>query len=296
MFNIYIKTPPINNSIYIPHLVEHSLWWKIKTSKDYFDFPDEQMSTDTYYTILTLYSDSKKDLKKFLELVKKPLEKEKILYEKKRIKEENNEISFSQVLCEKIWKKFYWKSYNYNWTQKVNIQDIIDYHEQFYINWEFFICEENKNFEDFNLENFSLKLKEKFNLSLRWEKWVIFIFENKILNWYFIKILDNFLENFFRFEDIYKNYKYNSAETIYWNFPDFVYISIWKNDIERVKNVSDEFIKNFIDFKLKKFEWWNENNFDWVSIMNNWFTFSDKTKKEFLENFWKFFQEFKNFL
>jgi len=60
------------------------------------------MSTDTYYTVLTLYSDSKKDLKNFLELVKKPLEKEKILYEKKRIKEENNENSFSQALCEKI--------------------------------------------------------------------------------------------------------------------------------------------------------------------------------------------------
>lgn len=292
MYNIYIKTPLVNNSIHIPHLVEHSLFWKIKTPEDFFSLEEKSMSTHSYYTLLKLFEDWDDKLEKFLKKIKCKLSKENILFEKKIIAEENTDISFYQLLIEKIWKKLYWDDFNYNKSNNVKYNDVIEYHQKHYIDENIFVVEKNKNFKDIILNKESFKLKEKFELKIRWEKEIVFIFKNDLFNSFLITLFNNLFDNFLSFELYHKKWKYYYWECDSWFFNDFTYISIWKDDLKCLKKLDNEFIKNYIEFKLKKFKKDMFIDFDWASLVKFWYTLSDKSKKNIISKLEDYFWEF----
>jgi len=300
MYNIYIKTPLVNNSIHIPHLVEHSLFWKVNDIKDFFSLEEKSMSTYPYYTLIKLFEDWDENLKRFLIKIKEKLSKENIIFEKKIIAEENTDISYYQLLIEKIWKKLYWEQFNYNKTNKVKYIDVINYHQNFYTDENIFIVEKNKNFKNIDLnseENKKFKLKNSFEIKIRWEKENVFIFENNLLNWFLITLFDNLIDNYLTFNLYHKKWKYYYWESDFWFFNDFVYISIWK-EFKYLKWIDKIFIKNYIEYKLRKFKKDIFIDFDWVSLVKFGYTLSDNSKKEIIKNldyyFWKFLKSIYN--
>lgn len=295
MYNIYIKTPLVNNSIHIPHLVEHSLFWKVKTSKDFFNLEEKSMSTHSFYTLLKLYENWEDKLEVFLKKIKEELNKENILFEKKIISKENNDISYNQLLIEKIWKKLYWEWFNYNKSNNVKYEDVIKYHKDFYIDENIFVIEKNKNFKGLDLKKEKVRFKEKFEIKLRWEKEIVFVFENDLFNSFLVTLLNNLFDNYLSFKLYHQKWEYYYWESDFWFFNDFWYISIWENEVWYLKWIDEEFIKNYIDFKLEKIINSNENlfiDFDWISLVKYWYALSDKSKKEivdYLDDYLKIF-------
>jgi len=169
---LYIKTPLSGQSKYIPHLVEHcSILPENGNIQDFFAF-EYCFSADTYSTY-TMMEFPERYCDTILRLLQTPLKPWKVPQEKKVLRQELQEVNFTQELLEKIFCVLYQTRFNLNHTARVRFSDVYEYHTTYYTpsNWilcdeKYRICSNSYQFQTISFPEPQIK-NEKFSLNVR---------------------------------------------------------------------------------------------------------------------------------
>jgi len=138
---LYIKTPLVHQSKYIPHLVEHcAILPRNEYIQDFFAFA-YRCEADCYSTYTMMeFPESQTDT--LLQTLQLPLEPWKITQEKKILRQELQDVNFAQELLEKIFYTIYQTHFNLNHTARASFQEVSQYHSQYYTPKNWILCDE----------------------------------------------------------------------------------------------------------------------------------------------------------
>ena len=298
MFHIYVHTPLYKKSNYLAHLVEHVILNNMMSKHWFSTKMDFNGYTYAYYTYFEIFSDSRDDLNKLLEIFKKPLDISCILYEKKVLIDELKRKDYSKYLVEKIGKTYYLKDFKYLGTGKINKQELIDYYEKYYINWNIIVLEDQKNYKDLlEKDNFYFW---GYNLIKNMKKKeLVFTCPYTPRNIFIIDTLVDFFNNYLILKQRYKLGEYYFDDLMAWEFDDFVFLSIQKTYLKYALEIEPKFISDYIDYKVNnldkndyKYEYYH---IDWPLFFKFWYGISKKSKIEMIKNIWKYYETFQIF-
>ena len=128
---IYVRTPLVNKSKMIPHLVEHCIWHSVLNAEDFFDFSywcDWVITTDYTYFEFDKWINYEDVMKK----LNKKIRKESFFYEKKIIKQELDNVNYDQKIYEWVVRNIIDSNLSINNFEDVSREDVKDYHEKYY--------------------------------------------------------------------------------------------------------------------------------------------------------------------
>ena len=287
MFHIYIYTPLYNLWNYIPHIIEHCAY-NIKSEKDFFKYGNEEFWNSTYYSYFILETNDKSILAEFIENLSNTPLKELIQYEHCIIKKENKHPEYSQKLINKIWKELYWKKFNFNQTWKVLYSKVLNYHKKYYKKNNMIILENNIKYYTWKLDT-KLKLHKNIKINIEKETELIYIFKHSIETLFTIYLISDLIDNFLYYNSRFKNKEYFRTDSIYWDFEDYIYISIDINNIKLSENINKSFISEYINNNLNKKDYLSNKDFDGSCMVKYWYTLSNEHKKELLLNLEKYY-------
>lgn len=293
MFHIFLKTPLYKNSNFVPHLIEHLVLSDINSSSKYFQNKNRFWENYLYYTNFFLETKSKTELNNFLEKICSPLDKNKISYEKKVLFDELSETKYIKKLINKLIKKYFDIKIKYSKVQKVSNKEVFDYHNKYYKKENFIILETDKVEKKFLDEEFVVK--DFFDLKIENTKEKIFLFDFSVQNIFITNFLQELFEEYICYVDRYFSGKYYSNEVFLWEFEEIIFMSISEKDFWKILEIPNDFIKNFIKYKLNNFKKIDFSENDGISMLRFWYTFSDNDKKKILNNLEKYFLEWKKF-
>ncbi len=289
MYHIYLYTPLYKNWNFIPHIIEHSVFWKV-SENNFFKYKSIDAWCYIYHSYFILNTNEKKELNDFIKQILSTISKETIKYEHKVIKEESKNKNYSQKLIWKIGKILYWNTFKYSNSDKIIYSKIQKYHEKYYVKNNIIILENNTKFYEKKL-NSNLDLYKKIEIKIWMDKDTVYIFKHWIVELYIISLLSDLIDNYINFWLRYQEYKYNTSsyETIYWDFEDYIYLAITPKMINNVKKINSNFIKNYINYSLSKKTYIEDKDFDGSCMVKYWYTLSNKQKKEILNNLNKYY-------
>ena len=166
---LYVKTPPINHSNKIAHLVEHCVHNARASSIDkYFKICDYNPSTFFSYTKYFIHD---QDYESFIKEIEEPLQEKIIKREYKALKEELKQKTFINKFRNFVDKRI-WNIKN---KEKLNIWDVISYHKNNYNNEHYIIADDNykiiKNWINIKNENeWKFEILGQSQNVIDWEK------------------------------------------------------------------------------------------------------------------------------
>lgn len=293
MKNILLKTPLFNFSKMIPHLIEHSVLYRLDNNwnSDFFlNWIDAR--SYNWYTIFSFPDWYDKYI--VIDKITSHLSKKVINWQKNILKDELKYPSLKQKIYQKNWKLFYNNKFNNCFRENVKLEDILYYHETYY---------KKVNFLD--IEDFKYKNKKKINLEFEIIKYKNFQINYKsIISYGFYKNIENIwilscLKQLIKEYCIYiQNYKYN----IYFTneiveicfFENSIVISLWKSDLEILDNLlNSKFLLNYLKdlkkdiesfydskyYKKETFYIWNEER----TVIDYWYLLWKESKIELLK-------------
>lgn len=276
MFNIYIYTPFYNNWNYIPHLIEHCVT-NIKSEKDYFLYNNLKASCNTFCTYFILPTKNKKYLNDFIKKILSPINNDLIKYEHKVIIDENDSYDFEKDLIKKIWKKLYWKTYNYTQNWKISYNITIDYHKKYYTKENIIILE-----NDIKYYNWEIKTNFELFNTYKIKKECVYVFKHNMIDFYILIQISDLINEYISYKKRYFEEKYYRNDSIFWDYENFIFLSINKESLNLYKNINVSFIDKFINNNLKNKDYLNVKYFDWTSMILYWYTLSDNDKKNII--------------
>ncbi|MBP8016652.1 hypothetical protein KAZ01_01470, partial [Candidatus Gracilibacteria bacterium] len=190
MHHIYLYTPIQNNSQFYAHLTEHCAGYA-ENERAFFVFGNNVIGTSTYYTYFVFDKISKENLNYFIDKICTPVKKEVIKYEYKVIKKELKEYDFNLDLIDKIGKKLYSKSFNYNKTLKLDYETLENYHGKYYKKNNIIILEEDTIYSDKMLNVDKFNIKKFFEINIKNDIEFAYIFDHSIENLFIINLLSD---------------------------------------------------------------------------------------------------------
>lgn len=292
MFHIYIGTPSQNNSNYLAHIVEHCVFGKVDI-KNFFHAENITEWTSTYYTYYILDSNDKNELKKFLQQISKKIPNSLIDYEHQVLKKECENNNYNQKLIQKIWQNLYWKNFKYAKAGRKIYSEIQNYHQEHYSPEKIIVLENDIKY--FNSQiNSELKIIQKINVNILWDKDNVYIFSHWIIELYIVSILSNLFDRYIKFSLRFIDGEYNtdSYQTIYWDFESHIFIAIRPDILDKIKNIDDIFIKNFIKYSLQNETYLQDKDFDGSCMVKYGYTLSNNQKSNILNNIWTYYELF----
>ena len=294
---IYIRTPLVNKSKMIPHTVEHcagNVCWNVS---DFFDFSrwlDWEISID--YTCFI--PDKWVKYEDVLEKIFQPIEKKKVNYEHKVLKEELSEPSYAQKLSEKILKKFVDPEISTNHYKSISWEEAKEYHEKYYKLENVIVVDEEKDYKVI-FKWFSPEKKKCRNLEKRKEK---FRYKGNKYILYFFKSYnaEEYRKMFFCYEliDSYLYFMNRLNKQQYYPLINYFfqntyayYILVEDTDYSRLDQDFFEQWKKYFLNMLKN--WFYKEDF----FLNEYFYGIPKNRKEVIQICKNFSRaEFKEFL
>ncbi len=292
MFHIYIYTPSEKNSNYIPHLIEHCVFWSINEN-NFFDSQNIFEWNSTYYSYYILDSTNKDALENFIQKITQEIPNSLIDYEHKVLTKECENNNYNQKLIEKIWQKLYSKNYKYAKSGRKIYSDIKNYHQIYYKPDKIIVLENHTKYFSNKITS-DINIIEKFNTKIWDSSDNIYIFSHEIIDLYIISILSDLLDKYIHFSlrHIDGEYNISSYETIYWDFEQHIFIAIRPEILDKIKNINTVFINNYIQYSLQNKIYLQDKDFDGSCMIKYSQTLSQKDKKFILSNIWTYYEKF----
>lgn len=292
MFHIYIATPSQNNSNYLAHIVEHCVFGKVNTEK-FFQSEIITEWTSTYYTYYILDSNDKNELKKFIQQISKKIPNSLIDYEHQVLKKECENNNYNQKLIQRIWQNLYSKNFKYAKAGRKIYSEIQNYHQKHYTPDKIIVLENDTKYFNWKI-NSKINIIQKLNIKISWDKDTIFIFSHWTIKLYIVSILSDLFDKYLKFSLRFVDGEYNtdSYETIYWDFEKHIFIAIRPDILDKIKNIDDTFIKNYIKYCLQKKTYLQDKDFDGSCMVKYGYTLSNSQKSNILNNIWKYYEIF----
>lgn len=240
---LYVKTPTINNSNIIAHLIEHCVHNAgISSIEQYFKICD--FNPETFY-LYTKYNIQDKDYKRFIKNLEQPIDKKIISREYKALKEELREKTFVNkfrfFLNKKIWNKV---------VNKFNITDVISYHKKYYNKQHYVLADDNykilKNWIKIeNKKEWNFKILNQTQSAIDWEKNFVTILKyshrkDQVLSDFIWILYDTWAEYNYRYIQWFYHYPYSCV--IEWE--KYIWIALPLID----KYPKIDFIKHAIEY------------------------------------------------
>ena len=254
---IYIKTPLVNKSKMIPHLVEHWIGHSVLDMEDFFEFSywlDGVINTDYTYLEYDKWINYEDAVKK----ITKKITKESFLYEKDIIKQELEDVSYDQRIYECVVRKYLDSDFSMNKYAKASWEDVENYHEKYYqsenmiiVDDEFKILKQWFNIEK-NGDNTAQKIS-KYSLNFEDDKYLVFIWKKTNWAWYWE------IYFFFRIMCFYWAYsqrrqkgEYYYLEPYFYEYEDNCIVLIWDYNYSKLDEKFFEWWKNMLLTCLKR--------------------------------------------
>lgn len=284
---IYIKTPLINNSKMIPHLVEHCTWHSTLNLNDYFDlsyWADGVINTDyTYFEF-----DKRIDYKYAIEKLNQPIAKESFLYEKEMIKQELEDVSYDQRIYEWVVKKYLDSDFSMNKFEEVSREDVKNYHEKYYTSENMIVIDES----DFKIlkQWFQTSKTKKQNQTIKKypfifedDKYLVYIWKKTDWTWYremyfFFRMICFFSAYLQRWQ----KWEYYYLEPYFYEYEDNCIIIIWDYDYSQLNEKFFEWWKKYILDMFKA--WYFEEKF----FLNEYFYWIWKSREDVINLYKKY--------
>lgn len=277
---ICVYTPFVNNSKFIPHIVEHCIFWKISNIDLYFQYYNIDVYVRSFITVFNIEWNDDIALVKILQ---RPLDISCIRYEYGVIKQECLVNNYWQLLFEKIWKILVHKDFNNNHIETLNIQGILDYHLSYYQNWNFFILNNNLLTKTLHL------LPPKINQTIHVMDNTIYVFNFSTEAIFFCYFLVEMLNEYLCFIMRFRRWQYDFQECAMMFYEKYVIISVY--DIWVIRNIPiwffDRWCINFMSniwIKLKYFK-----ELDGVMLIKYGYTITLNEKKKMIQKVYDFY-------
>lgn len=292
MFHIYIWTPVQNNSNYVAHIIEHCALGKVEI-KNFFQSETITEWTSTYYTYYILNSNNTDDLEIFLQQISKKIPNSLINYEHQVLKKECENNNYNQKLIQKIWQNLYWKNFKYAKAGRKIYSEIQNYHQKYYSRDKIIILEQDTKYFNWDTQS-EISIIQKLNIKIWQDKDNVFIFSHWIIELYIVSIISDLFDKYIKFSLRFIDGEYNigSYETIYWDFESHIFIAIRPDILDKIKNIDDIFIKNFIKYSLQNETYLQDKDFDGSCMVKYGYTLSNNQKSNILNNIWTYYELF----
>jgi len=293
---IYIRTPLVNKSKMIPHLVEHCIWHSVLNLDDFFEFLywlDGVINTDYSY----FEFDKRINYEDAIEKLTKQITKESFLYEKDIIKQELEDVSYDQRIYEYVVRKYLDSDFCMNKYEKVSWEDVEEYHNKYYQSENMIIVDDEFKILkqwfkiDKNNDNTAQKIS-KYSLNFEDDKYLVFIWKKTDWTWYWEMYF------FFRIMCFYWAYsqrwqkgEYYYLEPYFYEYEDNCIVLIWDYNYSKLDEKFFEWWKKYVINMLKA--WYFKEKF----FLNEYFYWIPKTREEVIQSYKNFTrEEFKEFL
>lgn len=279
---IYIKTPLVNKSKMIPHLVEHCIWHSFLSLDDFFDFSywvDWVITTDyTYFEF-----DKRINYKDVIKKLTEEIDKESFLYEKKIIKQELENVNYDQRIYEWVVRRFIDCNFSVNNFEKVLREEVKSYHEKYYIPENMIVVDESdykilKQWFKANKESDYTQIIKKHSFTFEDDKYLVYIWNKTdwTLYWqmyFFFRLLCFFWAYTQRWQD----WEYYYLEPYFYEYDSSCIVMIWDYDYSQLGEKFFEWWKQYI---INMFEaWYFKEKF----FLNEYFYWIPKTRKEAIQ-------------
>ena len=295
---IYIKTPLLDNSQTVPHMVEHCLRRSLSLNPQWFfekKLPYEQWIQGEWTYVIC---DQQIDSEDLIKEIKMPLVKQVYLTEKTPFKEELMWVSrWSQVFEAMLQKIVDPKIVLNSWKGK-NWDVVNFYHKKYFQEENFLVFDENV--EDRNEYNFIFcgKNVQEENSSINRKFSLIFNFNNTLIlgyqgydlyHYWFLIFSWVMLENYCSYFQRYQLGIYYYEITVLDHFRDYMWITTPNIDYSGLDLIFFEKWKSYFIWLLRDF-WFKEKLFFW-----NYMYWVPATRQEVIalcESFsWNYFQK-----
>ena len=286
MYNIYIKTPLYKNSNYISHLIEHLILSNTKDSDTYFQNKKFSGNSYTYYIQFKLDTTDIDTVKNFIKYNILNPDFDNLKYEQQVLKDELSNKKHFNELIHKIWKKLYSPNFKYSKVQQLSKKEIMEYHKNNFVEKNMVILPDDYTTKQIKL--WSFQVKNTFQINNLWNKEKVFVFDYTAENVFVVDILSSLFDDYIFFKERYINWKYYFNDTISWEFDDFCFLSIDNSYINKIKNISYEFIKSFVQYKLEKFDKDDFCDIHWPLQLQYGYTLSEKSQQAIIKNIEKY--------
>ncbi len=285
MYYLILHTPPDTyNSEYTAHLIEHI---KLAYSEPigFFAMQKYDGTSYSYYSTYTIDTPDTDIVWKFIEHLISPIKSEKIIQERKRIREELEEREYSKKVVETMGKIFYSQEYRYARSTRASLMDLQSYHAQYYTKDSIRVFSKKdiitKNLSSRDISNIEISEFRILNITN-----IALITELNTLNLFLFFLFEKLFDNYLDYLDTLSG-KYWSRYTIEWEHPGKVWLSYQKSDTIDLVNIPEDFLKSFVQQTIQDIQ----NNtkdeipeYDLLSLFHFWYSLSIEAKIEIIQN------------
>lgn len=279
---IYLRTPLINNSKMVPHLVEHCTWHSALNLDDYFDlsyWADGLINTDyTYFEF-----DKRVDYENAIKKLTNKITKESFSYEKEIIKQELEDISYGQRIYEYVVKKYLNSDFSMNQYDEVSREDVKNYHEKYYTPENMIVINDTNNYEviqawfkaEKNNKNLIKKISKK-SFNFENDKYLLYIWKFTNWTWYWeMYFFFRMICFFSAYIQRWQKWEYYYIEPCFYEYEDNCIVIIWDYDYSTLNEKFFEWWKKYIIDMIEKGEYFKEKFF-----LNEYIYWIPKTRED----------------
>jgi len=292
---IYIRTPLVNKSKMIPHLVEHCIWHSVLNLDDFFEFLywlDGVINTDYSY----FEFDKRINYDDAIEKLTKQITKESFLYEKDIIKQELEDVRYDQRIYEYVVRKYLDPDFFMNKYEKVSWNDVKDYHEKYYVSENMIAVDDEfkilKQWFKIEKSNSAVQKISKCLLNFEDDKYLTFIWKKTDWTWYWeMYFFFRILCFYWAYSQRWQKGEYYYLEPYFYEYEDNCIVLIWDYDYSQL---NEKFFEGWKKYIINMFEaWYFKEKF----FLNEYFYWIPKTRKEVIQIIKDYSREkFKEFL
>lgn len=247
MYHIFLPTPLVNNSNFVPHLLEHIVLSCHKERDKYFFVSRLLAENYTYYTSFSLPSDSKQEeLDRLFQYIQCNISFWTYLYEKKILWEELKEQKYFHWLISRIGKKMYGKTFSYSSLWNTSFMKLQKYHQMYYQRKNFLVIPDWLITKDILLQGFSL---QSFTLAYKWVHEYVVITNYTHESLMALSLLEELFDAYLEYHERYEAGKYYFNDVLQWEFSDYVFLSVDVKYIKILEKIPSVFIEWFIQQK-----------------------------------------------
>ena len=287
---IFIKVEFFQNSKYLQHLLEHTIWGNLRKIDVFFDlFLESDLHTFNSYILWEIPNYC--DLENFKQAIFSEPNLKIFNYEKKVLKDELLKTPFKLKIEQKIWKILFWKDFNITKNQKVSFEKALIYHKKYFNEKNIIITDDDYNILEDNL------FEKKFGKNLDFKTKKFYFKINDFPCFLFVKKIENYLDYylFFFLEFFYTNlfsYQIRFNEWFYYYDHEAYSYRIYDANIFcltcEILDFEEEFFEKAKKSFLEIIEKWYWKKWKIVCKMVYWEEVDLEKVKSFFENFSSF--------
>ena len=279
---IYLRTPLVNKSKMIPHLVEHCIWHSVLILEDFFEFSywlDGVISTDYTYFEYDKWVDYQEAIKRLTINITE----EVFLYERDIIKQELEDVGYDKKIYEYVVRKYLDSYFFMNKFEIVSFGKIEDYHKKYYTPENMIVVDDDFKiikewFKAGNINKSQTNKTLKDSLVFENDKYLVYIWKKTDWTWYWEMYFSfRVLCFFWTYSQRWQKWEYYYLEPYFYEYKDNCIVITWDYDYSQLDEKFFELWKKYIINMFKS--WYFKERF----FLNKYIYWISKTREEVIQ-------------